>query len=208
MCSAKNHRHERHDRLPVPIPRVECVHSPCNNSTCQRCHCMLCTRQCLQYLQCLPILEAWKAKPRSNPNGNRQVVQVVPKCAKGNSKHSTEKASQGPLSPASPVSPFFPPFPSFLSPPFPPFPSLLLLLRRSSFFFFLLLFFPLLFVLSAILHQSPWHPRKDRWCMTWTKNINRLVLPKFTFLYWSKFLSLSMIAAKQTARKLLVYDWR
>ena len=25
--------------------------------------------------QCLPILEAWKAKPRSNPNGNRQVVQ-------------------------------------------------------------------------------------------------------------------------------------
>ena len=70
----KNHRHERHDRLPVPIPRVECVHSPCNNSTCQRCL-MLCTRQCLQYLQCLPILAAWKAKPRSNPNGNRQVVQ-------------------------------------------------------------------------------------------------------------------------------------
>ena len=60
---------KKHDRLPVPIPRLECSHSPCSISTCQRCHCMLST------CQCVAILEAGKAKPKSKPSGKRPVVQ-------------------------------------------------------------------------------------------------------------------------------------
>ena len=67
-CS-KNHAAKKHDRLPVPIPRLECFHSPCSISTCQRCHCMLST------CQCVAILEAGKAKPKSKPSGKRPVVQ-------------------------------------------------------------------------------------------------------------------------------------